>query len=68
MTCMIATCQYKRYKQHMALTHDKLLQMRVSEEFLRLVDDWRRQQPDIPSRSEAIRRLVEIAIAAPSKP
>lgn len=68
MTCMIAACQYKRYKHHMALTHDKLLQMRVSEDFLRLVDDWRRQQPDIPSRSEAIRRLVEIALAAPPKP
>lgn len=67
MTCMIAACQYNRYKPHMALTHDKLLQMRVSEDFLRLVDDWRRQQPDIPSRSEAIRRLVEIAIATAPK-
>ncbi len=23
------------------------------------VDEWRRQQPDIPSRAEAFRRLVE---------
>lgn len=23
------------------------------------IDDWRRQQPDLPSRAEAIRRLVE---------
>jgi len=35
--------------------------MRVSEEFLRTVDDWRRRQKDLPSRAEAIRRLVELA-------
>jgi hypothetical protein len=42
-------------------------QMRVSPAFLRLVDEWRRQQPDLPSRAEAIRRLVERGIAAPEK-
>lgn len=47
----------------MALQNDKQLQMRVSDSFLKLVDDWRRHQPDLPSRSEAIRRLVEKAIA-----
>ena len=31
--------------------------MRVSEQFLRTVDDWRRSQTDLPSRAEAIRRL-----------
>ena len=36
-------------------------QMRVNEAFLSLVDDWRRRQPDMPVRSEAIRRMVEIA-------
>jgi hypothetical protein len=25
---------------------------------------WRREQPDLPNRSEAIRRLVEIGLAA----
>jgi hypothetical protein len=35
------------------------LQMRVSKSFLRVVDDWRRKQADLPSRAEAIRRLVE---------
>jgi len=39
---------------------DRLFQMRVSDEFLRLVDDWRRRQKDLPSRAEAIRRLVEL--------
>lgn len=32
--------------------------MRVSPEFLRLVDDWRRQQPEIPSRSDAVRTMA----------
>jgi hypothetical protein len=43
-------------------------QMRVSPSFLRLIDDWRRRQPDLPSRAEAIRRLVERGINAPEKP
>jgi hypothetical protein len=37
------------------------LQLRVSPSFLRMVDDWRRKQPDIPPRAEAIRRMVAIA-------
>jgi hypothetical protein len=32
--------------------------MRVSDDFLRSIDAWRRKQPDKPSRAEAIRRLV----------
>jgi hypothetical protein len=35
--------------------------MQVCEQFLRMVDDWRRSQADLPSRAEAIRRLVESA-------
>jgi hypothetical protein len=42
--------------------------MRVSEQFLRLVDDWRRFQVDLPSRAEAIRRLVELGTAVKKKP
>jgi hypothetical protein len=42
--------------------------MRASPEFLRAIDDWRRKQPEIPSRAEAIRRLVEVALAAEPKP
>lgn len=37
-------------------------QMRTDAAFLRVVDDWRRAQPDIPARAEAIRRLVRIGI------
>jgi len=34
------------------------LQMRVSPEFLQVIDDWRSHQRPIPTRSEAIRRLA----------
>lgn len=46
---------------------DRPFQMRVSEQFLRTVDDWRRRQIDIPSRAEAIRRLVELAVKMKNK-
>jgi uncharacterized protein len=42
-------------------------EMRVPTSFLKAVDEWRRKQPDLPSRSEAIRRLVEKALQAPKR-
>lgn len=33
--------------------------MKASPEFLARLDHWRRKQPDLPNRSEAIRRLVD---------
>jgi hypothetical protein len=39
-----------------------IIQMRVSDEYLKLVDDWRRLEPDIPVRSEAIRRLTVLGL------
>ena len=47
---------------------DRPFQMRVSEGFLRMVDDWRRCQKDLPSRAEAIRRLVELAVRLKTPP
>jgi hypothetical protein len=42
------------------------LMMTASE--LRAIDEWRRQQPDLPARAEAIRRLIQLGFAAePSK-
>lgn len=57
-------CQYLPYTQPMA--HN--LQIRVSDDFCREVDEWRRAQPDIPTRSEAVRRLVELGLKAAPKP
>lgn len=36
--------------------------MRVSPEWLDKIDDWRRSQADLPSRAEAIRRLVAMGL------
>jgi hypothetical protein len=39
-------------------------QMRVTNEWLAIIDDWRRKQDDLPSRAEAIRRLVEKGLSS----
>jgi hypothetical protein len=41
-------------------------ELRADDQFLRLVEDWRRTQPVIPSVSEAIRSLVRKGIEAES--
>ena len=45
-----------------ATGQDPVTAIRLSEEMRRDLDDWRRTQDDLPSRSEAIRRLVAIAL------
>jgi hypothetical protein len=45
---------------------DQRLEIRVDEEFLARLDDWRRQQPDLPPRARAVRQLVEMALRAES--
>ena len=43
--------------------------LRIPAGFLKSIDEWRRRQEDLPGRSEAIRRLVELGLKskAPSK-
>ena len=41
---------------------DQRIQLVASKDFNHNVDDWRREQQDLPSRSEAIRRLVQIGL------
>jgi hypothetical protein len=43
---------------------DRPFQMRVTEDFLKTIDQWRAKQDDEPSRAEAIRRLVELGLKA----
>jgi uncharacterized protein len=38
-------------------------EMRLEEQTLRHIDAWRSQQPELPSRAEAIRRLIDIGLA-----
>jgi len=41
---------------------DQRIQLVASSEFSKIVDQWRRTQSDLPSRSEAIRRLVQLGL------
>jgi hypothetical protein len=36
-----------------------MVSTRLQPELLKRLDDWRRAQPDLPSRPEALRRLAE---------
>jgi hypothetical protein len=46
------------------MSEDKTIQVlvRTTPGQADAVDNWRRQQPDIPSRPEAMRRLVEVGL------
>jgi hypothetical protein len=41
---------------------DQRIPVMMSSEDVDAIDAWRRRQPDLPSRSEAIRRLVELGL------
>lgn len=41
------------------------VQLRLKHGTFALIENWRRSQAKIPSRSEAIRQLVERALATP---
>jgi hypothetical protein len=40
----------------------ELVGTRFQPDLLQLIDEWRREQPDPPTRPEAIRRLVSKAL------
>jgi hypothetical protein len=47
--------------------HDPSRTFRLSDEFMATVDVWAARQKDTPSRSEAIRRLVELGLKVKAK-
>lgn len=49
------------------MEHDQILQMRLSADLKAMLDDLRRAEPDLPSRSEMIRRLIQRAAASAKK-
>lgn len=64
-------CKLATLRKHFAsadedrILNDKLdqrIQLVASTSFGQVVDEWRRRQHDIPSRSEAIRRLVHLGL------
>jgi len=50
-----------------ATGQDPVSAIRLSPELRSAIEAWAKQQPDKPSRSVAIRRLVEFALKAKSK-
>jgi Arc/MetJ-type ribon-helix-helix transcriptional regulator len=46
---------------------DPVTAVRLSPALKSQIEDWAEQQPDNPSRSEAIRRLIKLALAAKGK-
>jgi hypothetical protein len=46
---------------------DKILHMRVGDEFLAKLDSWRERLPDQPGRTEALRRALDIAAKTKSR-
>jgi hypothetical protein len=46
---------------------DQRIPVMMSSEEVAAIDDWRRKNPDLPSRSEAIRRLVELGLKSKGK-
>ena len=44
------------------MTQSPQLNVRVDDVFLKRLDDWRREQTDLPGRPEAMRRLVSFAL------
>jgi hypothetical protein len=43
---------------------DQRIPVMMSVDEVSGIDEWRRRQADLPSRSEAIRRLVELGLRA----
>ncbi|MCK1685626.1 hypothetical protein [Bradyrhizobium sp. 145] len=48
-------------------TETKRLNMVAPGSWVKKIDEWRRQQPDLPNISEAIRRLVDLGLEASKK-
>jgi len=44
------------------MTENPQISVRIDSNLLKRLDNWRREQDDLPGRPEAIRRLLEIAL------
>jgi hypothetical protein len=64
MVRSIPVTQKKRGRGRPATGHDPARSVRLSDEIIGRIEKWAAQQDDSPPRSEAIRRLLEQALAA----
>jgi hypothetical protein len=49
------------------MVQGKRVEIRLNAALVAAVDEWRRQQPDLPPRAEAVVRLMEMSLEAPAK-
>jgi len=56
-----------QFDSNLPMSQYPQINVRVDEEFLARLDEWRRNQPDLPTRPEALRRLAEQALAMAPK-
>jgi hypothetical protein len=63
----IPVTQKKRGRGRPATGQDPTLTVRLPMDLRSAIETWAKQQKGKPSRSEAIRRLLEIALATKSK-
>jgi hypothetical protein len=54
----------KKSKRGRPQIESEAVNVRMTKAALGSIDDWRRNQDDLPGRPEAIRRLVELALKA----
>jgi hypothetical protein len=55
-------------KDEWTMEKTQRLEFRISPSMLTLIDGWRRNQDDLPGRSEAARRLIELGLKAERRP
>ena len=60
----ISVGQKKRSRGRPATGHDPQIALRMPTETRQAVEAWAANQPDKPSLSEAIRRMVDLVLAA----
>jgi hypothetical protein len=63
----IPVTQKKRGRGRPATGQDPTLTVRLPAALRSAIETWAKQQKDRPSRSEAIRRLIEFALASKAK-
>jgi hypothetical protein len=57
----------KKSKPGRPPVESEAINVRMTIDALKSLDDWRRKQEDLPGRPEAIRRLVELGLKAKGK-
>lgn len=61
---MSALSNVKNPKMGRPTVDSEPVTVRIERQRLAVLDEWRRAQPDLPSRPEAIRRLIALGLRA----